>query len=330
LPPRESARVVIADDHPLVLETVTRVLAEHFDVLAAVSDGTAALDAARRLDPDVVVLDLQMPGLNGLQVASGIRAAGLRAKVVFLSDNDSDDYVLAALLTGGLGFSSKRRLLTDLVAAIEHATAGRSFVPSPSVLHPWSCHGHHHHHVQLYQTDAFLLEQGAKFFQTALDAGDSVIAIASDAHLAGFDDRMTACGLKPELLLDQGRYTRVTVGPDMIAQLVEFPMDAAGFAAWFDPLIEKAGAAAISADRHVAVIGEVAPMLCEAGHFETALALEQLAADYLKTKPVSLLCTYAAQHYSRSGDDFLGQLWSAHATVVSSEPHSNGWSRDAV
>ncbi len=73
---RDRGRVVVADDHPRLLTTAISILAQAFDVVASVSDGAAAIDAALRLDPDVVVLDVAMPGLDGFQTAARIRAFG--------------------------------------------------------------------------------------------------------------------------------------------------------------------------------------------------------------------------------------------------------------
>src|SRR5215213_462277 len=78
-------RVLIADDHAEMLERIRAVLAAHFEVLAAVADGQAAVDAAARLEPDVVVLDISMPVLNGFDAARQILSGDRQPRVVFLS-----------------------------------------------------------------------------------------------------------------------------------------------------------------------------------------------------------------------------------------------------
>src|SRR5262245_51971742 len=103
------ARLVIADDHAPLVAAVERLLADEFDVVGTASDGPAALRAAARLDPDVVVLDISMPDLDGIEVARRLKAAGSRAKVVLLTVHDDPDLVRAALAAGALGYVLKSR-----------------------------------------------------------------------------------------------------------------------------------------------------------------------------------------------------------------------------
>src|ERR1700733_4960368 len=86
--------VLLADDHALVLRSAVALLADEFDVVAAVANGRLALEASLRLDPDVVVLDVTMPDLDGLQTARELKRAGSRAKVVFLTMHRADEYVV--------------------------------------------------------------------------------------------------------------------------------------------------------------------------------------------------------------------------------------------
>jgi len=124
--------ILLADDHEDFLATTVRELAAHFDVINAVGDGQALLTEAARLEPDVVVLDISMPVLNGIEAARKLKAAGSAAKVVFLTMHADPDYVHAALATGALGYVIKSRLATDLLPSIREALAGRRFV-SPSI-----------------------------------------------------------------------------------------------------------------------------------------------------------------------------------------------------
>src|SRR5262245_4391185 len=125
-------RVLLADDHTDVLAAVARILESEYDVVAAVGDGQAALDAAARLEPDVLVLDISMPVLGGIEAARRLRPAGSGAKVVFLTVHQDADSVRAALAAGAQGYVVKCRLVSDLPLALREALAGRSFV-SPSI-----------------------------------------------------------------------------------------------------------------------------------------------------------------------------------------------------
>jgi DNA-binding NarL/FixJ family response regulator len=121
-------RVLVADDHKQMLEYVSGLLSADCDVVAAVNDGQAALDAALRTRPDVVVLDISMPVLNGIQAAKRLLEVQPDAKIVFLTVDNDPDTCRAALATGALGYVLKPRLGTDLMPAIKEAKLGRRFV----------------------------------------------------------------------------------------------------------------------------------------------------------------------------------------------------------
>ena len=124
--------VLLADDHADFVAIAVRHLEPHFDVVQTVADGQALLDHAAQLGPDIVVLDISMPMLNGLEAARRLKATGSRATIVFLTIHTDPDYVRAALAAGALGYVIKSRLASDLLPSIREALAGRSFV-SPSI-----------------------------------------------------------------------------------------------------------------------------------------------------------------------------------------------------
>jgi DNA-binding NarL/FixJ family response regulator len=124
--------VVLADDHQPVIESVRKALDESFEVIDTVEDGQQAIDAVRRLNPDVLVIDISMPVLDGLQAARLLRGLNCRTKIVFLTIHEDRDFVEAAFSAGASGYVTKTRLRTDLVTAIHEALLGRTFV-SPSI-----------------------------------------------------------------------------------------------------------------------------------------------------------------------------------------------------
>ena len=122
-------RVLVADDHQQMLEYVCGLLsADCCEVVGAVNNGQAALDAALKLRPDVVVLDISMPVMNGIQAAKRLREANPDARIVFLTVDKDPDTCHAALQTGALGYVLKPRLGTDLIPAINLAHSGQRFV----------------------------------------------------------------------------------------------------------------------------------------------------------------------------------------------------------
>jgi DNA-binding NarL/FixJ family response regulator len=125
-------RVFLADDQEEVRETVALVLEGEFQVVGTAADGRRALELAPQLAADVLVLDITMPGLNGIEVALRLREEGSSAKVVFLTIHDDPDLVDAAMSTGAFGYVLKGLLATDLAPAIWRAIEGRTFI-SPSL-----------------------------------------------------------------------------------------------------------------------------------------------------------------------------------------------------
>jgi DNA-binding NarL/FixJ family response regulator len=121
-------RVLLADDHEAILARVRSVLGEEFDIVGAVNNGRDALLEARRLQPDVLVLDISMPVLNGLQTANELKSCHNRAKVVFLTVHEDPDFVAAAFSAGASGYVVKSDVTTDLVPAIRDVLDGRRYI----------------------------------------------------------------------------------------------------------------------------------------------------------------------------------------------------------
>lgn len=121
----------MVDDFPPFLDAVAALLASECEVLGRAQDGAAALAAARRLDPDVIVMDVSMPVLGGLGAAERLRKDSSRAKIVFLTAYRDTEILLQCVKTGHC-LVLKERMTKDLLRAIREALAGRSFV-SPGV-----------------------------------------------------------------------------------------------------------------------------------------------------------------------------------------------------
>jgi len=123
----ERTRVLLVDDNAAMLARATAVLSPTCAIVGAVKDGPAALEAARTLKPDVIVLDISMPGMSGLDVAQSLKQIGSTAAVVFLTVHDDDEVISAARAAGGIGYVVKPRLAADLARAVREASAGRPF-----------------------------------------------------------------------------------------------------------------------------------------------------------------------------------------------------------
>jgi DNA-binding NarL/FixJ family response regulator len=124
----EAVRVLLVDDNEAILASAAAALRPGCAVVGAVTDGRAALEAAGTLLPDVIVIDISMPGMTGLELARRLRQAGSTAALVFLTVHDDEEFIQAAEAAGGLGYVVKPRLARDLMLAIREAREGRPFV----------------------------------------------------------------------------------------------------------------------------------------------------------------------------------------------------------
>jgi len=128
-------RVLLADDQPAMLAQIERVLGKTYDIVGSVGDGLCLLESAARLDPDVIVTDITMPGIDGFGAARSLKRAGCRSRLVFLTVHEDPDFAREAMSLGADAYVVKSRLASDLLTALHAALAGRKFV-SPTVGQP--------------------------------------------------------------------------------------------------------------------------------------------------------------------------------------------------
>jgi DNA-binding NarL/FixJ family response regulator len=128
----ERARILLADDHPGALAQAAGLLGREHEVAGTVKSGLELLEAVPRLDPDVIVLDISMPGVDGFEAARRLKQAGCRSKLVFLTVWEDTDFVHEAMALGASAYVVKSRLASDLMLAISEVLADHTFV-SPNL-----------------------------------------------------------------------------------------------------------------------------------------------------------------------------------------------------
>lgn len=121
-------RILLADDNPAILENVARMLAPDYEIVGRLPDGESVLRDYDRLRPDLVVLDISMGAIDGIEVARHLRDTGRHAKIIFLTVHDDQDFVSAAVGAGGSGYVVKSRMSTDLLPAVSAVLSGELFV----------------------------------------------------------------------------------------------------------------------------------------------------------------------------------------------------------
>ena len=120
--------MLVADDHQILAEALRGLLEPEFDVVGVVADGRELVAAARNLRPDVIVADITMPLLNGIEAAVQLRDLGVEAKVVFLTMHRDVAYARRALEAGAMGFVLKHSVASELITALRAALQGRTYV----------------------------------------------------------------------------------------------------------------------------------------------------------------------------------------------------------
>ncbi|GJL61592.1 MAG: DNA-binding response regulator [Nitrospirales bacterium] len=121
-------RVVLADDHPMVLASIQKVLEAEFEVVGTAEDGLNLVRVAQQLQPDVIVLDMSMPMLNGLQAAQQLKKLVPACKLIFLTMHGDPSYVRQAFASGASGFLLKRSAATELSEAIHRTLQGHTYL----------------------------------------------------------------------------------------------------------------------------------------------------------------------------------------------------------
>jgi DNA-binding NarL/FixJ family response regulator len=123
-------RTLLADDHQEMREYVTHLLESEFEIIRAVADGREFLEVAAKLNPDLCIVDISMPVINGIQATGQLKQNGSTAKVIMLTIHEDGDFVRAAFRNGASGYVVKSQIATDLIVAVREVLAGRTFLSS--------------------------------------------------------------------------------------------------------------------------------------------------------------------------------------------------------
>ncbi len=292
-----------------------------WQVIAEASDGSEAVQKAEELKPDLILLDIGLPKLNGIEVARRIRQRSPSSKIIFLSQNSDLDVVRAALDTGALGYVRKTDARRELLPAMDAVLRGKQFVSS-SLNRPFTDtsaeKAAHRHEVQFYSDDALLLDTFALFIAVALKSGRAAIVAITESRRDGLVSRLKEHGLDVDAASQQGTYIQLDVDKTFSTFMVNDMPDATRFFQIVGGLIEAAAKAARQPHHGVVVCGEGTSVLWAEGKADAAIRVEQLWDEIGETFGAHILCGYALSSFHGEKDEHVFQsICAAHSALYS-------------
>jgi DNA-binding NarL/FixJ family response regulator len=310
-------------------------------IISEASDGLEAVQKAEALQPDVILLDIGLPKLNGIEAARRIRKVSPLSRILFMSQASSADVVQVALSLGAGGYIVKSDAGSELLTAVNAVLRGETFVSSRLSSDDFtgapdaqtsqsvrrdrvSAHASsrnteivHHHEVGFYSTDRCLLDDLTQYIGAALKAGDAAIVVATESHRDRLLPRLQAYGLDMGAAIEQGRYIALDAAERLSTFMVNGMPDPSRFVEGFGNLILTAAKAAIGS-AHVAIFGECVHLLWAQGRAEAAIQLEKLGNQLAQTYNVDILCGYSLGSVQGGMDSHCFQrICAEHSAVYS-------------
>ncbi len=337
--PAVSTRVLVAEDYPAFRHFLASTIDNRAELqlICEVADGSAAVLKAQELQPDLILLDIGMHGLNGIEAARRIRSLSPNSKILFVSENRSSDVIEEALRTGALGYVVKSDAARDLLPAIEAVLQGKEFVsasvsvqPRNSVdesatnlvsenkvapLPPNGVAGHHE--AVFYSDDRQLLDRLSAFIATALKDGDAAIVVATESHRDALVGRLRASGLDIDAAIEQGIYIALDAANALPNFMLHDVPDPGRFLTVLGNLISTATKRVKDKPARVAIFGEICHLLWARGNAEAAIQVEKLGNQLTKTYGVDILCGYSVRNVQggRMGGEVFQQICAEHSVA---------------
>ena len=333
-------RVLVVEDFEPFRAFTTSALAQYPDlrIIGELSDGLEAVSRAADLQPDLILLDVGLPSLNGIAAARRIREHAPQSKVLFVSGDYSPDIVEQALSTGAAGYVVKSDAGRELLLAIAAVLQDRRYLSSSLSGLAFNQNGHHdagahalpkpkqipaageitgRHEAVFYSTDRQLLDHLSEFIADALNAGNGAVVVATGAHREALARRLQACGADIDAALQQGRYIAVDAAELLSACMANGLIETNSFLQGFGELIRQAASAAKAEHPRVAVFGEGPDLLWKQNNIAAAIQDEKLGNQLAKTYVVDILCGYSLNNVRGTvAIDTLQQICAEHSVVT--------------
>jgi DNA-binding NarL/FixJ family response regulator len=295
-------RTLIVDDFEKFRGYLCSVLEKdsRFTIVGQASDGVEAVVKAAALKPDLILLDVGLPRLNGLEVARRIRKLALLAKILFISQEFSFEIVEAALRAGAQGYVHKLHVSRELMPAIEAVSRERYFISGVLKQQFGEAKSQARHEVQFYADDAVLVEGCANFITAELAAGKAAIILATESHRTGVFQRLHTKKVDVDHAIAAGTLISLDAVETLSTLMSDQMPDPNLFFDVIGGLIEKITKAA----PRVAVCGEICPHLLAAGMIIQAIRLEQLWDLMVHRFSLDTLCAYSLAQVEKDSDAF--------------------------
>jgi len=305
-----SIRILIADDYEGWRRKIRLLLQvrPEYQVVAEASDGSEAVQKAQELKPDLILLDIGLPKLNGIEAAQLIRQLSPSSKILVLSQNNDLEVVRAALSASARGYVLKADARSELLPAMDAVLRGKQFLSSSLkgddfIDTSGENAPHRRHEVLFYSDDAVLLDGFARFIADALKAGNAAIVLATKSHRNSLLQRLKAQGVDTDGALQQGTYVPLDAADALSKVMVDGLLDSVRYLGGIGGLIETAAKAAKSQQPRVVVCGEGTALLQAEGKTDAAIWIERGCNDLAKTHEVDILCAYPLSSFRGEEDE---------------------------
>lgn len=291
-----------------------------FQVVGQASDGLDAIQKAEELQPDLILLDIGLPKLNGIEAATRMRNIAPLAKILFFSQEFSPDIVEAALRLGAMGYVHKLRTHSDLLRAIGAVLRDKYFVSgvlSRQLGQATNAKSRVRHEIQFCSDDATFLKTFTDFIAAALNDNKAAIVIATESHRAGVLQELNAQSVDVDDVIQRGILIPLDVSETLSRFMVDQIPDQARFFEAAGDLIEAAAKAAKREQvPRVAVCRECPPLFLAESKIAEALQLEQHWGKIAQTSVIDILCCYPLAIFDNHNDVFQ-RISAEHSTIYS-------------
>ncbi len=316
--------VLVVDDYEPWRQHITSTLRKHpiWQIAAEAANGFDAVQKALAIAPDLILLDIGLPVLDGLQAARRILARHPASKILFVSEHRSRDIVEAALACGACGYVVKSDIARDLLPAMTAAIEGKRFVSAtaaasiaPAPVADLVLGTPRRHEAGFYSNEPALVDGYAEFAASALEAGTTCVVVTSDSRRTALERVLRARGLDIDAAVRNKRYVAVEAGETLAGIMVEGWPDEGRFLAAATSLLKGMTASTTERPR-LAACGECAPLLWRQGRGEAAVRLEHLWDEFARTHGVDIFCAYSLRVPSRGEDSRIFQRICAEHSAI--------------